>query len=203
MNQDRLHKNNLIALIGVFLIIFYVRYLGYRCKKLIKGLCPRQKMSCIGLRPRNMLTLADSCNLAISWSTVYTLNYMFLVSAIQKYRHNVSPDVAFLLHNMYWFLSLEGHNIFMIYYLSKKEIPFVEKTVPRPQFYQKHMILEPRRARVPNSRQNIFKQLWKEKAMHDKEVLQISQGTRYELYRTRMPVYSTSVGTTSITPIEC
>ena len=128
---------------------------------------------------------------------------MFLVSAIQKYRHNVSPDVAFLLHNMYWFLTLEGHNMFMIYYLSKKEIPFVEKTVPRPQFYQKHMILEPRRARVPNSRQNIFKQLWKEKAMHDKEVLQISQGTRYELYRTRMPVYSTSVGTTSITPIEC
>ena len=170
-------------------------------------LCLNQKMSCIGLRARNMLTLRDSCKLAASWSTVLALDVL-LVCAFRKYQHLFEPDVAFLLHNMLWFLSCEGHNIVMIIYLSRKKIPFVQETVPRPQFYQKHMILKPRRAKVPNSRMNIFKQLLKDKTIWDREVLQISQGTRPEGYRTRMPCYLTRDSPSSTEPsplayVEC
>ena len=179
MDQERLDKSNLISTFSFFLVFFFVKYLGHRCKKHMTGLCPRQKMSCIGLRPRNMLTLADSCNLAISWSAGLALDVL-LVWAFSKY--NFLPDVAFLVHNLLWFLICEGHNIFLILYLSKKEIPFVEETVQKPQFYPKHMILEPRRGKVLNTRRNIFKRLWKEKTMLDKEVLQISEGTGSDLY---------------------
>ena len=206
MDQEPLERINVLTLVSIFLVLFFVRYLSYRCQKFMAVLCPNQKMCCIGLRARNMLTLTHSCNLAASWSTVLALDVL-LVCAFRKYQHLFEPDVAFLLHNMLWFLSCEGHNIVMIY-LSRKEIPFVQETVPRPQFYQKHMILEPRRAKVPNSRMNIFKQLLKDKTIWDKEVLQISQGIQPGGYRTRMPCYSTRYSPSSTEPsplayVEC
>ena len=189
MDQDQLDKINLMAIFSAFLILFFVRYLSYKCNRLMKGLCPRQKMSCIGLRPRNMLSLKNSSNLAISWASVSAL-IVLLISIIKKYGNTFSPSGAFLLHDMFWFLSCEGHNIILILYLSNRDIPFVQENFPKPQFYQKIMILEPRRDKVPKSKLNIFKQLWKDKTMWDKKVLQISQGTHSELYQTVLPDYS-------------
>ena len=136
-----------------------------------------------------MLTLTDSCNLAFSWVTVLALNVL-LINVFKNYGHTFSPYKAFLLHDMFWFLSSEGHNIIIVFYLFTRDIPFVEETVPRPQFYQKLMILEPRRDKVQYSRQTIFQQLWQDKTMWDKEILQISQGTRSELHQTVTPKYS-------------
>ena len=189
MDQEKLDRRNLIVIASVFLILFYVRYLSYRCNRFMKRLCPRQKMSCIGLRPRNMLTLTDSCNLAFSWVAVLALNVL-LINVFKNYGHTFSPYKAFLLHDMFWFLSSEGHNIIIVIYLFTREIPFVEETVQRPQFYQKLMILEPRRDKVLCSRQTIFHQLWSDKTMWDKEILQISQGTRSELHQAVTPYYS-------------
>ena len=192
MDQKKLDKRNLIAIASVFLILFYARYLSYRCKRFMKRLCPRQKMSCIGLRPRNMLTLTDSCNLAISWASVLALNVL-LINVFQNYGHTFSTYRAFLLHDIFWFLSSEGHNVIILIYLFTREIPFVEKTVPRPQFYQTMMILGPRRDKVPShSRQTIFQQLWSDKTMWDKEILQISQETHSKLHPTVTPYYSNS-----------
>ena len=190
MDQEKLDKRNLIVIASVFLILFYVRYLSYRCNRFMKRLCPRHKMSCIGLRPRNMSTLTDSCNLAFSWVTVLALNVL-LINVFQNYGHTFAPYVVFLLHDMFWCLSFEGHNIIIIFYMFNREIPFVEETVPRPQFYQKLMTLEPRRYIVQYNKLNIFQKLWQDKTMWDKTVLQISQGSRSELHRTRMPCYST------------
>ena len=191
MDQEKLKQlftRNVLANAHAFIVISWVRYLSYRCNRFMKGLCPRQKMSCIGLRPRNMLTLTDSYMLTISWATVLIMNVL-LISFFQKYGHTFSPYVAFLLHDMFWCLSFEGHNIIIIFYLFNKEIPFVEETVPRPQFYQKLMIIEPRRENYQYNKLTIFKKLWKDKTMWDKEVLQISQGTSSELNRTRTPVF--------------
>ena len=187
----KLDKRNLIAKSSVFLIFFYVRYLSYRCNRFMKRLCPRQKMSCIGLRPRNMLTLTNSCNLAFSWASVLALNVL-LINVFRNYGYSFSPYNVFLINNIFWLPSSEGHNDIILLYLFTREIPFVEKTVPRPQFYQTMMILEPRRDKVPSySRQTIFQQLCSDKTMWDKEILQISQETHSKLHPTATPYYST------------
>ena len=175
-DKEPVEKRNVIAIIGAILFISISKYFRYKSNQFMKGFCPLQKMSCIGLRPRNMLTLDDTCNLVISWMVVMLLDVL-LVDGFKEYKDMFPPSVAFLVHNFSWLLYCEGHNIVLLVYLLKKDIPFVDKHTNSPQFYLRPCkVLEPRRYISAISTKYIFKQIWKDKIRLDCEMSHISLG---------------------------
>ena len=175
-DKEPVEKRNGIAIIGAILFVSFSLYFRYKSNQFIKGFCPLKKMSCIGLRPRNMLTLNDTCNLVISWMGVLLLDVL-LVNGFKEYKEMFPPRVAFLLHNFSWLLYCEGHNIVLLVYLFRKDFPFVDENTSNSQFYVRPcQTLEPRREIFANSHKYIFKKIWKNKIRLDWEMSHISQG---------------------------
>ena len=118
--------------------------------RLMTGLCPSKKMSCIGKFRRNVLDKNESF-----WLTIYlffggllnvTCNLLFV-----RFEKNLQSSTIFHLNSFFWLLLLEVPMLYLTCILTKREIPKIAEIPRSTKFYVRKPRLEPRRSSYANS----------------------------------------------------
>ena len=147
------HKINLVLVKGHFSIygfisISYIIYLGSRCKRLIKTMCPGKKMSCIGRYKRNILSYRETGALSVAWSICSMLYPVFIEILENLY---ISPRAVLLVDTLPYVFTFEIITLLIVFILSKRGFPVYNVPAKISQFYV-HIPpkqLEPRRPSLP------------------------------------------------------
>ena len=112
--------------------LLFVFYLSSRSKRLIKGMSPRSKMSCIGLYPRNFLDYKETLALSIAWST-FAMLYGVIIELFKYF--NLSPGHAFFIDTFYYIFVCEMVTLSIVFALSYRDIPVFTKPKKIRHFY--------------------------------------------------------------------
>ena len=131
--------------IGVFIPMFFCKYLNYKSLRFIRGICPNNRMSSIGNYRRNLLTLEDTYNYFLYfslWECCATLlmNFTYINPVFL-----LSPATVAAIHDL-------SHFIFVGFFYGfvlpmRITVPWnpINKPKDNRPFYVRQEKLEPRR----------------------------------------------------------
>ena len=136
-----------MTVVGVFNIICYQVYFVVRVKRLIKGLCPDDKMSCFGKFSRNVINFHDNLRLSIFFGFGAIVNLMCNRLFVQ-FESVLEPKTIFYINTCYWALFTQVPYIYLTIAIAIKGIPCVKKLPENIIFYVRKPVPEPRRSAV-------------------------------------------------------
>ena len=113
--------------------------------RLMAGLCPSKKMSCIGKFRRNVLDKNETIRLLIYWVLGGLLNVTCNLLFVRFEKH-LRPSVIFNLNSFFWLLLLEVPMLYLTFILTRREIPRIAEIPRSTKFYVLKPSLEPRRS---------------------------------------------------------
>jgi hypothetical protein len=133
-----------LTLIGGIIFLLREAHNVRRERRLMAGLCPGDKMSCIGKYPRNVICLTETLIHALYWilgAIVHvSCNHLFA-----KFETSLQPRFIFYMNTIFWIILLDLPLLRWTILLGMKEIPFVKETPRITKFYVLKPCIEPRR----------------------------------------------------------
>ena len=139
-------------IIGVNLICclnntFWVLYFSWKSKRQLKTFGPNNKMTCMGKYRRNAITYRESAVAVVAWSMFNILDVSLV--AVCKY-FNLKKNTIFRVDRFMWVILFEIISIFIIYKISRREMP-CHSEPPKPAQFYLHipLVLVPRRPPDP------------------------------------------------------
>ena len=142
-------RRRLMVVSYVGIIAVFNKYLSFKVKLFLHGICPNDTMYCIGNYKRNMLSFKTNSKLINLWAIYALLETVIFMTPMLYNNKWLTPEVIFCSHNIMCFMLIEiVHGIILP---MKIVIPWKEKETARPDFYvNKPDILEPRRTSLPS-----------------------------------------------------
>ena len=136
-----------MTVVGVFNIICYQVYFVVRVKRLIKGLCPDDKMSCFGKFSRNVINFHDNLRLSIFFGFGAIVNLMCNRLFVQ-FESVLEPRTIFYINTCYWALFTQVPYIYLTIVIAIKGIPCVKQLPENIIFYVRKPVPKPRRSPI-------------------------------------------------------
>ena len=94
-------RGRLITLANLAITEFYNQWLAWKVRRLLRGLCPNKRMSCIGNYRRNLMSLGENSRYLSLWNA-----FCFLDSFILLFL-KLSPSAMFWTQNILSFIVLD------------------------------------------------------------------------------------------------
>ena len=133
-----------MTVVGVFNIIFYQVYFVVRVKRLMKGLCPDDKMSCFGKFRRNAINFQENLRLSILFGLGAIVN-LLCNRMFVNFESVLEPKTIFYINTCYWIIFTQVPYIYLTIAIAIKGIPCVKQLPENITFYVRKPVLKPRR----------------------------------------------------------
>ena len=146
-NSRNILKKNIMSLVVTFNFVFFTLYANKRVSTLLKGLCPKGKMACIGKYRRNMIDYREARMFSLF---TYCILIVDVVLVVVYDRFDLDPKLAFHINSVVMVLLIETVYFGIVLKLSMKTIPEKEDPMHVTRFYartQEYLI--PRRQYEP------------------------------------------------------
>ena len=129
--EDILKKNG-IGIFTFFSATFIMFYFKSKVNRYIKGVCPNQKMSCIGKYKRNFLNYNQDMMHAFAWQTISVLD----ICVLPLYsNYNLSPTLVSYVDVLTLVLIKEIWLLLTSLVWANREIPVSNEVPRRIKFY--------------------------------------------------------------------
>ena len=131
-----------MTLISPFLQVLYCKLSDLKIQALIRGICPSNRMACLGPYRRNLITMKQTSGYISNcfiWYTVHVLVTTYFSQQMEIY----STSDVFLIRNLSMFVFIVIYHGIII--PMQMRIPFKNTPLRRTQFYvQRSLKLSPR-----------------------------------------------------------
>ena len=140
-NNFNVIKGQMQSLVFPCLTEVYNRYWLRKVRRLVEGLCPNGRMSCVGSYRRNLLPLEETSKYLTYWAVYAAVEGTIVITYMTT--NFLQPSAYFWLHFALGFAFIEVYHGVVI--PLRMEVPALPAPRGLPGFYVRAPLLQPRR----------------------------------------------------------
>ena len=141
--EESVVRGRILSLIFPCLCEILNRYFSSKVSTFLRGLCPNNRMGCIGKFRRNLIDLVDNSIYITCWALYACLDGLLILLAMTTNSPVFAPQEFFFLYNLVSFLFIDiFHGIVMPL---RMDLSWNRENIAHPFHMDKESRLEPRR----------------------------------------------------------